>query len=325
MNLIEVTKQFKTEEACLDYLERVRWPHGLACLRCGVMERISKFTTNETKRKRFSKTKQRVVEVKVPARRLYECLDCGYQFSATTGTVFHDSHLPLVKWFMAVALICEAKKGISAKQVARHLDLEKSYKSAWYLCHRIRKAMREGGLLTGVVEIDQTFLTPRKPRKGNPKVKKEKRETVLGMIERGGKLKLIPIADATLAAIEPELVKHIGPDTLLQSDMSLVHSIIGERLFPGRHRMIDHITSYALGDNHTQHVENAFSLLKRAIYGSYHAVSIKHLARYCEEFSYRFNRRGIQAGLFDSTLRGLLRETALPFKALTAAPEISAS
>ena len=131
--------------------------------------------------------------------RIYQCLEkeCGHQFSPTAGTVFHDSHLPLTKWFMAMALICEAKKGISAKQVARHLGLEKSYKTAWYLCHRIRKAMKEGGLLgTGgeVMEADETYLKPRKPRKGAPYVKKEHKEVVLGMVERGGKLRLVPVS-----------------------------------------------------------------------------------------------------------------------------------
>jgi len=164
MNLIDVIKRFKTEADCLDYLETVRWPHGVCCLNCGVMDRISKFTTSETTRQRYSKKLRRTVKVKVPSRRLYQCLECGYQFSATTGTIFHDSHLPLVKWFMAIGLIVEAKKGISAKQVARHLGMETSYKTVWYLCHRIREAMQEGGLLSGIVEADETYMTPRKPR-----------------------------------------------------------------------------------------------------------------------------------------------------------------
>src|SRR6266478_6260759 len=147
MNLIEVVSKFRSEADCLDYLEAVRWPHGLCCLKCGIMERISKFTTNATTRTRTNK-KGETRTVVVPSRRLYECKDCGYQFSATTGTVFHDSHLPLEKWFMAMALILEAKKGISSLQVGRHLGVkEGNTKSTWYLCHRIREAAVEAGLL----------------------------------------------------------------------------------------------------------------------------------------------------------------------------------
>jgi hypothetical protein len=306
MNLIDVTRQFKTDDDCLDYLEAARWPSGVGCIKCGSVKvsRIERETPGKNKR-----------------TRIYQCLEkeCGHQFSPTAGTVFHDSHLPLVKWFMAMALICEAKKGISAKQVARHLGLEKSYKTAWYLCHRIRKAMKDGGLLGsggGVVEADETYLKPRKPRKGNPRVKKEHKDVVLGMIERGGKLRLVPITDNKMAIIEPELLKHISPDAVLQTDKALTYDIIGQRNFSG-HRMIDHIRSYGEGENHTNTIESAFSLLKRGIYGTFHQVSIKHLGRYCEEFSYRFNRRDMQPEMFDVTLKGLLREKALPFKTLT--------
>ncbi len=113
MNLIEVTKKFADKQACLDYLAQMRWPNGITCLKCGVIgdEQFRKFTTNETTRKRFSVKKQKVVTVKVPSRSLYECKGCGYQFAATTGTVFHDTHLDLTKWFMAIALILEGKEG----------------------------------------------------------------------------------------------------------------------------------------------------------------------------------------------------------------------
>ncbi len=163
MHLIEVTKKFTTKESCLDYLTALRWPDGVYCMKCGIVgdAHFRKFTTKQTERKRFSKRKQKVVTVKVPSRTLYECKECGYQFSATTGTVFHDSHLPLEKWFQAVAMILEAKKGMSALQVCRHLGIPKeNYKSVWYLCHRIREATKETGLLTGEVETDETYLTP---------------------------------------------------------------------------------------------------------------------------------------------------------------------
>jgi len=321
MNLIDVTRKFASKESCNEYLAAMRWPNGVTCTKCGVVgdDQFRKFTTRETERKRYSKRKKAVVTVKVPSRSLYECKGCGYQFSATTGTVFHDSHLPLEKWFMAIALILEAKKGISALQVCRNLGIpESSYRTVWYLCHRIREATQETGLLTGIVETDETYLTPKKPRKGAPKVKKQGRDVVLGMIERGGRLRMVPMRDAKMSIIEPIIAKHIAPDATLQTDEHPTYEIIGKRRFPGRHRAINHTRSYADGDNTTNSIENAFSLLKRGVYGTFHKVSIKHLGRYCNEFSYRFNRRGNQSEMFGETVKGLLKGQPLPLKKLTA-------
>src|SRR6266404_3116537 len=303
MKMIDVTAKFNTDDKCLDYLERMRWPNGVCCVHCGVMN-VSTITRTAGKNKRV---------------RIYQCLEkeCGKQFSATSGTIFNDTHLPLTKWFLAIALICEAKKGMSAKQLERHLGV--NYRTAWHLCHRIREAMQDGGdLLTGIVETDETYLTPKKPRKGRPYVKKEKRDIVLGMIERGGKLRLVRMSDAKMETIEPLIEEHISPDATLQTDESALYHIIGKRRFPGRHRTINHSVSYGIGDLHTNTVENAFSLLKRGVYGTFHKVSIKHLGRYCNEFSYRFNRRGEQLAMFDATLKNLTRGEVLPYKKLTA-------
>jgi len=302
MKMIDVTRRFQTDDDCLDYIEKMRWPNGeLGCVHCGEVGRVSRIT-------RESKGKNK-------RTRLFQCLACGKQFSATSGTIFNDSHLPLVKWFLAIAMICEAKKGMSAKQLERHLGV--NYRTAWHLAHRIREAMQDGGLLCGVVEADHTYFSPRKPRKGRPYVKKGETEVVLGMIERGGKLRLIPVKDATREITAPVLSKHISPDALLQTDAHATFEIIGgDRKFAA-HRMINHRKSYAIGENHTQHIESAFSLLKRGVYGTFHKVSIKHLGRYCNEFSYRFNRRGEQLAMFDETLKHLTRSKALTYAKLT--------
>jgi transposase-like protein len=331
MHLIEVTKQFATKKACEDYLESMRWPNGVCCLKCGVTgkdekgrEYISKFTTNETTRTRFSKRKQAIVTVRVPSRTLYECKGCGYQFSVTEKTVFHRSHLPLEKWFEAVAMILEAKKGMSALQVCRHLGIkEKNYKPIWHLCHRIREATKETGLLTGEVEADETFLTPRKPRKGKPYVKKEKNDVVLGMRQRDGQLRLVPVADAKMDIIGPVLSEHISPDVeTIYTDDAATYAIYLGRNFPGKHKIINHTKHFVSGRTHTQHIENAFSLLKRGVYGTFHKVSIKHLGRYCNEFSYRFNRRESQAEMFEETVKGLLNGKPLQYKTLTASEKV---
>ncbi len=139
MNLIK----FAAERDCQAYLEEIRWRHGVRCPKCGIVGKISKFTTTESKRskKYISKRTGEAKDWKIPARTLYECLDptCCYQFTAKTGTVFSDSHLPLQKWFLAIALMISAEEGISALQLKRELGV--SYQTAWYLCHRIREAM----------------------------------------------------------------------------------------------------------------------------------------------------------------------------------------
>jgi transposase-like protein len=174
MNLIDVTKVFATDEACIAHLESMRWPNGIACPECGG-KNISKIARKPKEKKKGKHVNMR--------SRIYQCLKCQNQFSATSGTLFHDSHLPLSKWFIAIALITNAKKGISAMQLKR--DLGVSYKTAWYLYHRIRKAMEEENetKLTGIVEADETFV-------GGRYDKRRKRDAydkpcVVGVIQRG--------------------------------------------------------------------------------------------------------------------------------------------
>jgi hypothetical protein len=163
-----------------------------------------------------------------------------------------------------------------------------------------------------VVETDTTWMSPRKPCKGRPQPKNPNRSAVLGMIERGGRLRLIPVKDEKVVILQPVMREHIDPEAFLQTDKAVVFDKIGKFLDFRGHRMINHIVSYGEGLNHTNTIENAFSLLKRGIYGTFHKVSEKHLNRYCNEFSYRFNRRGIQLQMFDGTLKNLVREKPCP-------------
>jgi transposase-like protein len=135
-SLIDVSQEFATEVQCIAYLEAMRWPEGVRCLRCNA-NRISRFVAKG--RERFNRKGE---VVRSPDRHLYQCLTCKHQFAVTTGTIFHDTHLPLHKWFQAVALMCDEKKGGSAMQLQRNLRIG-SYRTAWYLNHRIRKAMEE--------------------------------------------------------------------------------------------------------------------------------------------------------------------------------------
>src|SRR5580704_8541552 len=158
LSLIEVEKAFGTEEQCLAYVAAARWPEGVRCLKCG-SEKVAPFKTNETTRERKNR-KGEIREVVVPARHLYQCNaeGCRHQFSATAGTIFSDTHLPLTTWFKAIGLLMNAKKSISAKQMER--DLGVHYRTAWHLNHRIREAMQEGAqsLFGGTVEVDATFV-----------------------------------------------------------------------------------------------------------------------------------------------------------------------
>lgn len=158
MQLISPGTVFATEQDCLGYLEQTRWPQGVRCPKCGG-RKISKFTTPESKRskKYISKPTGEAKDWKIPARTLYECRDsnCGYQFTAKTGTVFSDSHLPLEKWFLAIALVISAEKGISALQLKRELGV--GYQTAWYLSHRIREAMEQSAAVLDLTSEAKTW------------------------------------------------------------------------------------------------------------------------------------------------------------------------
>jgi hypothetical protein len=185
MKLIDVTKAFATDEQALAYLEASRWPHGVRCTVCGAKE-VSKIT-----RKTQSKNKRAHV---------YQCLEksCKSQFSATNRTIFHDSHLPLSKWFMAIALLVDAKKSMSALQLSWHLNC--NYRTAWYLARRIREAMVDQDVpkLTGVVEVDETYIGGK--QRGH-RGKHKNKDVVIGARERGGALRLVHTKDAQAGTI----------------------------------------------------------------------------------------------------------------------------
>src|ERR1700688_5160394 len=190
MNLLDIYKELNTEAKCLTFLEHMRWPDGVKCLSC----QSPRITPITAKGRRNRKT-----GVVGPDRHLYQCNECRFQFTATTGTIYHDTHLPLSKWFLAIALITESRKGISANQLSRALGVQ--YRTAWYLAHRIRKAMIEADppKLKGVVEIDETYIGG---KQHNNWRKLRNKEVVMGIRERGGDLRLIHI--------ESNKAEHLG-------------------------------------------------------------------------------------------------------------------
>lgn len=290
MNLIDVHEQFSTDDKCLAYLEAMRWPDGVRCPTCGAKE-ISTVT-----RKKASKNKR---------HSLYQCLEptCQQQFSATSGTIFADSHLSLTKWFLAVAIVCNAKKGVSALQLQRDLGLG-SYRTAWYLYHRIREAMQDGGGLLGAnggtVEIDEVYIGGK--QRGH-KGKLKNKDCVLGIRQRGGSLKLVKIESRSQKEIEDTVLMHVDPGVKrIVTDDLAAYRFDTNALHNAKHDRINHSRKvYVRGDIHTNTVESSFSLLRRAVIGTYHQLSIKHLQRYLDEFSYRYNRREI-ASMFEETI-----------------------
>jgi hypothetical protein len=303
-HLNTLSAKFSSDEDCLKYIQEMRWPDGVVrCPDCGCknVKRVERGITKKGKNRRGW---------------FFLCGEktCRIQFSPTVGTLFHDTHLPLIVWFQAIVLILNAKKGISAMQLQRDLGIG-GYKTAWYLNHRIREAMREGSLpmLGGIVEVDETYIGGK--QKGHEGKKKNK-EVVFGMRERGGPLRFLHTKDAT-AKTWGQILRanlHEGVSLVMTDESSAARSVL--RGNP-KHRMVRHTAGeYVVGENYTNSIESAFSLLKRGVIGSFHRLSIKHLQRYLCEFSYRFNRRK-SANAFEETVGRMCDFPPLRFAALT--------
>jgi hypothetical protein len=321
MNLIDVSNNLKTEDQCLDFIEKVRWPDGkIRCVRCG-NDKVSRITrkVDESKSRKEKKQNKRT--------RLYACLEptCKHRFTPTVGTLFHDSHLPLSKWFAAVALIVHAKKGISAMQVQRHLGV--NYRTAWYMGHRIRKAMASGeGIvgggsggsapkLTGTVEIDETYLGGKRPQKR----KMENKNIVMGFRQRGGNLHLVHIPEMTTKNLSEQIRNNVETKSVrVITDEAIAYprAMMDAGIRGWQHDTIRHKDRvYVNGDIHTNTIESAFSLFKRGVVGSFHSVSSKHLQRYLFEFQYRFNRRK-NVDIFGQTVAHLVGTKEMPYQEL---------
>src|SRR5918997_2733338 len=291
-NLTELIERFGSEDRCHEYLEDLRWPDGVRCPRC-----------DSAKISRIQK------------RRQFDCDSCRYQFSVRVGTLFHDSKLPLWKWFLAVYLMCESKKGISANQIKRTLNV--SYKTAWYLCHRIRAALNEvdAQLLKGIVESDETFVGGKVEGEGRGYT--GNKTIVVGAIQRGGNIVLQVVRGRDREILHGFIRENISGD---------VEAIYTDEWEPYRgvadedteHETVNHSEGeYARGNVHVNSMENVWSLLKRSIIGSYHQVSTKHLDAYLDELEFRFNNRENPYMFRDAMLKLLLAET-LPYGKLIA-------
>jgi transposase-like protein len=283
--------RFKNSKAAREYLESIRWPNGRVCPHCGV----------EGKHYAMNGKSQR------PG--LYKCSDCREQFTATVGTVFERSKIPLHKWVMLTEIMCASKKGISSKQIGRMLGV--TYKTAWFMTHRIREAMKPngGGLLGSggkVVEADETFVG-RKPGS----IKRfgyGHKEAVLSLVERNGSVRSFHVPDVTGATLKAKLQANVSKKAHLMTDE------LKQYIKPGKdfssHETVNHRAGeYVRGNVHTNTVEGFFSIFKRGMYGVYQHVSSHHLERYTTEFDFRYNHReklGIDdAARVEALLKGI--------------------
>ncbi len=294
INLVELIERFHDEDKSRTYLEGLRWPDGLECPRCG------------------GKTISRVKK-----RHQLDCDSCRYRFSVTAGTIFHDSHLPLWKWFLAVYLIVESKKGISANQVKRTIGV--SYKTAWYLCHRIRAALNEVDvqLLRGIVEADETFVGGEVHGRGRGY--RGNKTVVVGAFQRDGAIRLQVVRGRDRETLHGFIRENVAGDAqaIYTDDWKAYEGIADADT---KHETVNHSEKeYVRGDVHTNSMENVWSLLKRSIVGSYHQVSAKHLDAYLDELEFRFNNRENPYMFRDAMLKMLVAET-LPYKKLITDP-----
>ena len=302
MTLLQIQDLFDTDAKCREALTKLRWPNGVECPRCH---------------------STRIAWIK--ANKQFDCAECEYHFSVTAGTIFNDSHLPLSVWFTATLLLCEAKKGMSALQLKRTLwgNHKGSYKTAWYLCHRIRRAMAqvERPMLDGTVEMDETYVggvdrTSGKRGRGTNK------EVVIGIRQRGGDLRFFHAEDAKSGTLAKYIQENISTDVdVIVTDelISYPKAMIKAGVHGKQHKTIRHKDRiYVDGDIHTNTVESAFSLLKRGLMGTWHRLSAKHLQAYLHEMEFRFDRRN-NPDLFIDTLRHMVTADPMTFEELTAA------
>jgi len=273
-----------TEDEARIILEGIRWPNGPACPHCGSM-RVTRIQA------RSEKVRDGIIQ----------CNDCHGQFTVTVDTIMHRSHITLRQWVQAFYSMCSHKKGVSALQLQRNLGLH-TYTSAWHLAHRIRAAMRKEpvvGMLKGVVEVDETYVGG-KPRPDINKKAKPGRGTkktpVLALVERRGSVVSKPIKRVNAKTLQSAIRKLVSRKSTIMTDDWRGYRGVGKD-FEGGHQFVKHsMGEYVRGNVSTNNAESYFALLKRGVHGTFHHISKRHLHRYCDEFSFRWNNREVSDG-----------------------------
>jgi transposase-like protein len=289
LNLATLSHLFVDEGAARAFLESKRWPNGPVCPHCECKE-VYTLTPKPG-------------SIKPVRPGVYKCKSCREQFTVRIGTIFEESKLPLSKWLMAIHLMTSSKKGVSSHQIARELGI--TVKSAWFLTHRIREAMKQepmAHMLEGTVEVDETYVGG-KPRKGTGPHKRgrgTKKTPVMVLVERDGNARAVPLENVTADSLKGEIAVKVTKEAVIMTDE--LPSYRGVRENEGEHRTVKHSDGeYSRTDEdgvkvHINTAESFFALLKRGHYGIFHQLSKKHLHRYCDEFSFRWDYRKVSDG-----------------------------
>jgi transposase-like protein len=281
MNLHELTSIVSDEAKAFQMVESLVWPEGPVCPHCD----------NPNKKQIYDLSSVRVG--------LKKCGACRKQFTVRVGTIFEDSHIPLGKWLIAIHMMCSSKKGVSAAQLQRQLGL--SYKSAWFMCHRVRLAMTlppMRGMLGGgshnIVEVDETYIGGK--RKNNPhrNHKPKPKAIVMTLIERGGNVHTQPVKNTLAETVKGVVIQSVAETAHIVTDQLPGYKGLNRRF--ASHETVNHEKEFVRGLIHTNFAESYHSLLKRGILGTFHHVSRQHLPRYLNEFSFRWNNRKVTDG-----------------------------
>jgi transposase-like protein len=291
LNAVTLQPLFADEDKARAFVEGKRWPNGPVCPHCKCTA-VYKLTAKP--------------DSKRPVRPgVYKCSQCRKQFTVRVGSIFEDSKIPLRHWLYAIHLMTSSKKGVSSHQIARELGI--TVKSAWFVTHRIREAMKlepMAGMLKGELEADETYVgakKPRYPRPGKMGPHGPKKPVVL-LVERGGRAHVTPVDAVNTTTLREQLFKYADRDSTLFTDELHLYRNIGKEFTGGHHRTLHRVREYVRrtpnGDMlvTTNTAESFFALLKRGHYGTFHQLSKKHLHRYTTEFGFRWNHRQMSDG-----------------------------
>ncbi|MGA3324636.1 MAG: IS1595 family transposase [Terriglobia bacterium] len=276
---------YRDEDAAREHIEKTRWPDGPVCPHCGVVNEATKLEPREGSKKGVRKG-------------VWNCNACREQFTVTVGSIFEDSHIPLHKWLLAIHLMASSKKGISAHQLMRNLEIG-SYRTAWFMAHRIRWALTQEpikGALQGVVEIDETYIGPKVRGKG-VKAGKDAKVPVVSLVERGGRARSYQVERVNARELRPLINEHIhGWSQVMTDDASVYPVILKNRV--ASHDVVNHSKDeYVRHENGrcitTNSVESFFAIVKRGHYGVYHHWSKKYMGQYLREYDWRYNVRAL--------------------------------
>ncbi|HEV8640703.1 MAG TPA: IS1595 family transposase [Methylomirabilota bacterium] len=280
LDFVERAPAIQDEDTAREIFERLRWPNGPRCIKCGSVDvyRIASQPGSSTR------------------KGVLRCRDCEQQFTVTVGTVFEDSHVSLGKWLAAVNMMASSKKGVSAHFLHRWLKV--SYRTAWFMAHRLRYAATQeplSGMLRGTVEIDETYIggKPENRHIGSRRV--VPKAAVVSLVERKGRVRSFPVKRVTGETLKGIIRKNVRQSAEIMTDANQIYRGLDTE-FAGHEAVNHHSQEFVRGSAHTNSVEGFFSLLKRGIIGTYHHVSEDHLWRYLAEFDARYNGRKLTDG-----------------------------